>query len=294
MTARRCAEKGCSVVYHDLGARFCELHRAKCGERKDKDDDEDEEEEEEEESTEHGTERGAEGKQEEDEDGRVERSTPTKKMDAASLYQRNDGCMRVEVLDMSGGSVRLRVEPTMTILAMKAVIAVQTGTLVSQQSLMLLAHSEHPLPDLSTVAQAGIHDACTVHLVAGEPPAPDLLHSIAGLTSAPDRKIVTSRPMAPAFWPPDPDVLLFCQYGDPHCIVVVDTDTGARLCTYGTKGELEFPSGLAISNDGRYVVVSDSGNGRLQLLQLTLDESRGGEGGRARSCREPDIRVHAG
>ena len=93
-------------------------------------------------------------------------------------------------------------------------------------------------------------------------------------------------PEGVAWVPSKPDWLITTEAGG-HRLKVTDVRTGAMVCKFGQEGagdgQFQHPKGVAITADSAYVVVADSGNDRLQVLELVI--AAGGQGAQLKFVR---------
>jgi DNA-binding beta-propeller fold protein YncE len=61
-------------------------------------------------------------------------------------------------------------------------------------------------------------------------------------------------------------------------VKITDISTGDTICKFGETGpghgEFSAPWGLTITADGRFVIVADMGNARVQVLELVIGDDR--------------------
>jgi len=198
-----------------------------------------------------------------------------------------DGRVMIEVGRLSGESLQLLVTPQATVLDMKNAIARADGIP------MELVHISHPdstsnelLANSETVEECALTSGNKLMLIKKKVSVPEFVKAMAATPSmflgtgeglSGEEHLFCPRG-APAFVPTHSYLLVVVDNCN-HRVKVHDTRSGRLLCSIGTsglagtgEGQFHYPHGVTLTKDGKYVVVADKDNERLQVLSLSVSD----------------------
>lgn len=194
-----------------------------------------------------------------------------------------DGQLLIEVSRLSGDSLHLLVPPSTTILDMKKVVAEAENVPVELLHFTRVGSGEC-LTNAYTIEECELTTGSKLLLIKKKASAPEIIESMSytptmilgnGRNGGKDDNLYCPRGR-PAFVPTHPHLLVVVDNCN-HRIKVNDVRTGRLLCSIGKsgrkgagEGEFFYPHGAVVTKDGKFVVVADKDNCRLQVLSLSV------------------------
>jgi DNA-binding beta-propeller fold protein YncE len=191
----------------------------------------------------------------------------------------NDGTtnIHVEVTTGVGATVKLQLPPTATVLVVKQEVESELGirpreaiVFSSNKALTEKLQDEETLDSLVVGEEAKLEQADAQQVVPELSVDPSL---VLGDGTGGDDDTQLNHPIGVAFIGAHPDWLVTTE-GLGCRIKIINIRTGAVVCKYSGRGkdegQLEYPSGVAVTSDSSFVIVADYMNHRVQVLRLVV------------------------
>jgi DNA-binding beta-propeller fold protein YncE len=191
--------------------------------------------------------------------------------------------IHLELTTGEGVTVKLQLPPTATVLRVKQEVESELG-IRPREAIVFSSNKARTekLPDEETLDRLLVGEEAKLELlllveqadaqqVVPELPAEPSLVLGDGTGGAGDMQL--NYPAGAAFIAAHPDWLVTTEM-DGHRIKISNIRTGALVCKFGEygkgAGDFSFPNGVAVTSDSSFVLVTDFGNHRVQVLRLVV------------------------
>jgi hypothetical protein len=184
-----------------------------------------------------------------------------------------------------GVTVKLQLPPTATVLMVKQEVESELG-IKPREAIVFSGNKAHreKLQDEETLDSLLVGEEAKLELLLrveqadAQQVVPELdvePSMVLGDGTKGDGDTQLNRPTDAAFICAHPDWLIkFTTEQSGHRIKISNIRTGALVCKFGeqgnNEGNLEIPSGVAVTSDSSFVVVADCLNHRVQVLRLVV------------------------
>jgi sugar lactone lactonase YvrE len=191
--------------------------------------------------------------------------------------------LQLEVTTGEGVTIKLQLPPTATVLRVKQEVERKLG-IKPREAIVFPSNKAHTekLPDEETLDRLLVGEEAKLELLllVEQADAQQVVPELAaepslvlgdGTGGAGDMQL--NYPADAAFIGAHPDWLVTTEM-DGHRIKISSIRTGAPVCKFGEygkgEGEISFPTGVAVTSDSSFVLVTDFGNHRVQVLRLVV------------------------
>jgi DNA-binding beta-propeller fold protein YncE len=191
--------------------------------------------------------------------------------------------IQLEVTTGEGVTVKLQLPPTATVLMVKQEVESKLG-IRPREACMFSGNTAHTekLPDEETLDSLLVGEEAKLELLLLVEQA-DAQQVVPELAAEPSLVLgdgtdgngdtQLNYPLGAAFIGAHPDWLVTTEfYG--HRIKISNIRTGALVCKFGKQGigegQFKYPTGVAVTSDSSFVVVTDLTNHRVQVLRLVV------------------------
>jgi hypothetical protein len=190
--------------------------------------------------------------------------------------------IHLEVTTGEGVTVKLQLPPTATVLIVKQEVESELG-IRPREAIVFSGNTAHTekLQDEETLDRLLVEGGAKLELLLlveqadAQQVVPELAVEPSLVLGDGTRGDGTQldKPLSASFIAAHPDWLVTTEF-DGCCIKISNIRTGALVCKFGEYGEgdehFQCPSGVAVTFDSSFVVVTDYYNHRVQVLRLVV------------------------
>jgi DNA-binding beta-propeller fold protein YncE len=191
--------------------------------------------------------------------------------------------IHLEVTTGEGVTVKLQLPPTATVLMVKQEVEIKLG-IRPREAIVFSGNTAHTdklqdevtLDGLLVGKEAKLELLLLVEQADAQQVAPELAVEpclVLGDGTEGDDDTKLNHPTGLAFIAAHPDWLVTTEQ-DGHRIKISNIRTGALVCKFGEhgtgEGKLRCPMGVAVTSDSSFVLVTEYGNHRVQVLRLVV------------------------